>query len=162
MKTNNKTELPRFTSTAASYRQCIPDKLQIWTRSPATWREEPPLPHPLPPPSHRDPTGSPSFLRPPGVELRRRADRWPAGASETADGERRVRWAESVSVPGGVGQGCSEALECCSEPRTLGGAMTLMLQTFHLKSEVPLKSAFILPVIFLMKRFKCQARLSPV
>lgn len=70
------------------------------------------------------------------MERQRRAVRWTGGASETADGETNVHWSRFVSESGGVVQACSEARECCSEPRTLGGAMTLMFQRFHLKSNV--------------------------
>lgn len=126
-------------STAASYLQYIPDKLQILTQCPATWGEEPPLPRPRPrppPPSHPDLKDPPLFLKPPGEQLRRRAVHWTVGVSGTVDGEMSVRWSKFVSEPGGAVQVCSAARECCSEPRTLGGATTLMFPRVHLKSNV--------------------------
>ena len=81
------------------------------------------------------------------MEVQRCAVRWTA--AETADVETDVRWREVVSEPGGVGQVCSAALECCSEPKTPGGVRPLTLQKFHLESKGTTKfSSFIFPRAF--------------
>lgn len=83
------------------------------------------------------------------MEVQRCAVRWTVGVSETVDGQTNVRWSEIVSESGGVGQVCSAALECCSEPKTLGGVTTLMFHRFHLKSKGTAKfSLFIFPCTF--------------
>lgn len=131
---------------AASHLQYIPDRLQILTQSPATERKVPHLPPPRlpPPPRLQDLTGCPSFLRPPGVGAQRCAGRWTVGVCETVDGEMNVRWSEVVSESGGVGQVCSAALECCSEPKTLGGGTTPMCHRFRLKGITKFSSFIFL------------------
>lgn len=78
------------------------------------------------------------------MEVQRCAVRWTVGASEAVDGEMSVRWREVGSESGGVGQVCSAALECCSEPKTLGGVTTLMGHRFHLESKGTTKFSLVI------------------
>ena len=52
------------------------------------------------------------------------AARWAEGESVNVDGEMTVRSSETGKVSVMVGQGRSEARECCSEQRTPGGGTT--------------------------------------
>lgn len=95
------------------------------------------------------------------MEVQRCAVRWTVGVSETVGVEMNVCWSELVSESEGVGQACSAALECCSEPKTPGGVMTRMFHRVHLKSEryhqIQLVRSFM---CFLINRLRRQAGLA--